>query len=188
MLKYDWRLPQANNSVRRILKRGVGGQKLRKISEKQRTESEIVPPEISRIFCPKLGEQQKKRSSLKFGPVFRPKTDEVSSLEETLKKYPLCDQTLCSTCKGGGGCHASILLTFLCNFASHGTMAPLNTPLQVNIHIQKILYDVLEQILPHILLMVMKNYICQSCLPLNSRFLTFVCFPLQSLKKQIGLL
>ena len=60
--------------------------------------------------------------------------------------------------------------------------------LQANIHIQKILYDVLGEILPHFLSMVIINYICQSCPPLNSKFLTFVCPPLQSLKKQVGLL
>ena len=61
-----------SSSVRRILKRR-GGQKLWKIWEEQRSESEIVPPEISPIFYPKSGEEQKKkkkkRSSLKFGRI-----------------------------------------------------------------------------------------------------------------------
>ena len=61
------------SSIRRILKKG-GGQKLQKIWEEQRSESEIVPPKRNPVFCPKLGEEhKKKRSSLKFGPVFRPK-------------------------------------------------------------------------------------------------------------------
>ena len=47
--------------------------------------------EISPIFCPKLGEEQKKRSSLKFRSVFRPNVG--ASLEETQRTYPLCDQT-----------------------------------------------------------------------------------------------
>ena len=49
----------AVSSVRRILQRG-GGQELQKNFEEQRSESEIVPPKISPIFCPKLGEEQKK--------------------------------------------------------------------------------------------------------------------------------
>ena len=50
------------SSARRILKRGGGGgQELQKILEEQRSESENVPPKISPIFRPKLGEEQKKR-------------------------------------------------------------------------------------------------------------------------------
>ena len=65
---------------------------------------------------------------------------QAQSPEETHRTYPLCDQTLCPTCIGGGG-HASILLTFLCNFAilatqrgGNGTMAlPLYTPLDATV-------------------------------------------------------
>ena len=58
---------------------------------------------------------------LKFRPIFRPKSGDFEP------------KAWCPTCKGGGGGgHASILLTFLCNFAilptqrggSHGPMAP----------------------------------------------------------------
>ena len=38
-----------------------------------------------------------------------------ASLKETHRTYPLCDQTLCPTCKEEG--HASILHTILCNYA-----------------------------------------------------------------------
>ena len=69
------------SSVRRILKRGA--QELQKIWDEQRSESEIVPPKISPIFRPKLGEEQKKSSSLKFSPVFRPNMN--ASLNEMHK-------------------------------------------------------------------------------------------------------
>ena len=36
----------------------------------------IVALQISPIFCPKLDEEQKKRSSLKYKPIFRPKLGE----------------------------------------------------------------------------------------------------------------
>ena len=51
------------SSVRRILKRGGGGgggQKLRKIWEELRSESEIVPPEISPIFSQNQVKSKKK--------------------------------------------------------------------------------------------------------------------------------
>ena len=71
----------------------------------------------------------KKRSSLKFGPIFGPKLGEeqqkkglhsnavlffAQSQDETHNTCPLCHQTSCPTWKGGA--HASIFLTFLCNF------------------------------------------------------------------------
>ena len=43
-----------------------------------------------------LGEQQKKKGlHSDFIRIF------TESLEETHRTYPLCDQTLCPTCKGG---------------------------------------------------------------------------------------
>ena len=69
-----------HSSVRRILKSGGGGRD---------------------FFCPKLGEDQKKRSSIKFGPIYllkiwcRPKTKVFA--------YHLCAQSFCPTYKGGGG-------------------------------------------------------------------------------------
>ena len=38
-----------------------GGQELQKILEEERSESEIIPPKIGPISCPKLGEEQKKK-------------------------------------------------------------------------------------------------------------------------------
>ena len=71
--------------------------------------------------------KEKKRSSLKIIPIFRPNVG--ASLKETHKTYPLCDQTLCPTCKRGG--HASILHTIQCTYTilatqrgGHGPMAP----------------------------------------------------------------
>ena len=49
----------AYSSVRRILKRR-GGRNFRKFEKNK---------EFSPIFCPKLGEEQKNRSSLKFSPI-----------------------------------------------------------------------------------------------------------------------
>ena len=80
--------------------KGVG-QEFQKIWEEQRPESEIVPLKFSWIFCPKLGEERKKkvfiqiqldfspkirwrakkkRSSLKCSPIFRPNVG--ATLEE----------------------------------------------------------------------------------------------------------
>ena len=47
-----------------------GGQELQKIAEEQRFESEIVPPKISLIFNPKLGEEQKKGLHSNLGRFF----------------------------------------------------------------------------------------------------------------------
>ena len=86
------------SSVRRISKRRGVARKFRKF-EKNKDLNQKLPPKINSIFCPKLGEGQKKRSSLKFSPVFCPNVG--ASLKETHKTYPLCNQTLCPTCKGG---------------------------------------------------------------------------------------
>ena len=49
-------------------------------------------------FCPKLGEEQKKKGlHSNLVRIF------TQSLNVTHKTSPLCDQTLCPTCKGGGG-------------------------------------------------------------------------------------
>ena len=50
-----------------------GGQKLQKIWEEQRTESEIVPPKHQSDFSSKIRWRAKKSSSLKFSPIFCPK-------------------------------------------------------------------------------------------------------------------
>ena len=64
---YQTKLLRAASGVRRILKRGEGGgQKFQKISEKYRSEFEIVTLKIRPIFSPKTGEEQKKRSSPKY--------------------------------------------------------------------------------------------------------------------------
>ena len=61
----------AASSVRRILKRGGGGgQKF----QKSRSKTEIVPPNLVRTFAQNQVKSKKKRSSLKFGPNFRPKS------------------------------------------------------------------------------------------------------------------
>ena len=71
-----------------------------KLGEEQKQTRSLL--KFSPIFCPKVGEEQKKtRSSLKFPPILSP--NEGASLEETQRTYSLCDQTLCLTCKGGGG-------------------------------------------------------------------------------------
>ena len=51
----------------------MGARKFRKC-EKSKDLNQNVPP--SAIFCPKSGKEQKKSSSLKFGPIFRPKSGE----------------------------------------------------------------------------------------------------------------
>ena len=88
-------------------------------SKKKRSSLKFSP-----LFRPKLGEEQKKKSLLKFTPIFCPKLHAKqkikkrsslkfppilslnvgASLKETHKTYPLCDQTLCPTCKGAGPC------------------------------------------------------------------------------------
>ena len=77
---------------------------------------------------------KKKRSSLKFSPTFRPNLG--ASLKETHKTYPLCDQSFCSTCKGGeGACrnfayYSTLIIRSWLPKEGHGPMpSPLNTPL-----------------------------------------------------------
>ena len=71
------------SSVRRILKRG--GRNFRKF---ERSESQI-----SLISRPKLGEERKKRSSLKFGPIFCPKLGEEQKKRSSLKFGLIFSQT-----------------------------------------------------------------------------------------------
>ena len=74
------------SSVRRILKRWGP-----EISENLRRATEIVPSKISPIFRPKLGEEQKqkKRSTLIFGPIFRPELGEEQKKRSSLKFGPI---------------------------------------------------------------------------------------------------
>ena len=97
------------SSVRRIFERG-GGQKIQKISEECRPEWNFSSPKPSSFFCPKLGEDQKKKSSLKFSPVFGPKLHEG---QKKIFAHRFCAQTLCPSYKKGGG-NAAILHTILC--------------------------------------------------------------------------
>ena len=70
--------------------------------QKQKKNKKRSSLKLSAIFCPKLDEEQKKKSSPQFPPILSPNVGE--SLEETHRTYPLCDQTLCPTSKGGGAC------------------------------------------------------------------------------------
>ena len=100
----------------------------RKLGEEQQ-KNKRFSLKFSPIFKKKVFTQiqsnfQKKRSSLKFSPIFKKKglhSNSVRfqpvSVHEMHRTCLLCDETSCPTCKGGGG-HASILLTFLCNFAT----------------------------------------------------------------------
>ena len=107
-----------NSSVRRIVKRGGGGQELQKLEKIKDLNQKFFDPKsvrffaqnlvktkkkrslkFSPVFRPKLGERAKKNFSLKFSPIFRPNVR--ASLKLTHKTYPLCDQTFCPTCKGG---------------------------------------------------------------------------------------
>ena len=87
-----------SSSVRRIFERGGGGPENLNIIK---TKRKIFPLRISPFSCPKLGDDQKKRSSLKISPLFAPK------LREDQKKglYPdsvfLCAQTFSPSYKGG---------------------------------------------------------------------------------------
>ena len=58
-----------------------GGQKLQKIWEEQRSESEVVPLKFSLIFRPNLGEEQKKKKKVfTQGPSrFSPELTQISS-------------------------------------------------------------------------------------------------------------
>ena len=115
-----------SSSVRRILKRD--GPRTLENLRKAIIWIRNYPPKFTPIFLPKIRWRAKKGRQSIFLRFY------AQSREETHRTYPLCDQTLCATCKEGG--HASILLTFLCNFAvlatqrGHGTTPPLlNTPL-----------------------------------------------------------
>ena len=99
-------------SVRKIFEKG-GPEKL-KIMQ---TNRKICPLRISPFSCPKLDEDQEKGVHPDF--------------------VRLCAQTICPSCKGGGG-HVAISHTFLCKLyysgepkgLGHSTMPPsLNTPL-----------------------------------------------------------
>ena len=127
------------SSVRRILKRG-GGQKLQKIWEEHRSEFEIVTLKFHPSFRPNSGEEHKKKKGLhsNFVPFFpklrwRAKTKKKVFTQISSHFSPNSGdfepKAWCPTCKGGW--HASILLTFLCNYAilatqsgGHGPMAP----------------------------------------------------------------
>ena len=84
----------------------MGGQKLQKICEEHKLEFEIVILKFGPIFLSKSGEERKKGLHSNFVPFFS--RNQVTS-------SPKPDAQLAKG--GGGGGHASILLTFLCNFA-----------------------------------------------------------------------
>ena len=86
------------SSVRRIFERG-GGRKFRKFENKEDQNNKFSSPKPSPFFCPKLGEDKKKRSSLKFSPVFGPKLGEVQ--KKGFRAHRFCAQTLCPSYKGG---------------------------------------------------------------------------------------
>ena len=70
---------------------------------------------------------KKKRSSLKFPHILSPNVG--ASREETHKTYPLCDPTLCPTCKGGPCLNFAYYSMQLYNpggpkGGGHGTMLP----------------------------------------------------------------
>ena len=114
-----------------------GGQKLQNIWEEHTSEFEIVILKFRPIYLSKSGEEKKKSSSLKFCPSFLPKSGE----EQKKKKKVFTQisshvfepylQTLMPNLQRGGA-HASILLTFLCNFAilatQRGAMAQWPPP------------------------------------------------------------
>ena len=129
------------SSVRRILKRG-GARNFRKFERNmdqnlKLSYSNFVPffaqnqvkskkkkKGLHSNFVPFFSQNQvkskekKKRSSLKFRPIFSPKSGDFEP------------KALCPTCKGVG--HASILLTFLCNYAilatQRGGYVPMSPP------------------------------------------------------------
>ena len=103
------------SSVRRILKRGGGGKKFKKFGKNKDLNQKLFLPNLVRFFAQNQVKNKNKNKNKK-GLHSNLVQFLAQSLEETHRTCPLCDQTLCPTCKGGGG-HASILLTFLCNFA-----------------------------------------------------------------------
>ena len=67
----------------------------------RRTESEIVPPKISPIFCPKLGEEQKKKGLHSNLVRFFAQTWEQAWEKRT--KHTLCVSNLMHNFQTGGG-------------------------------------------------------------------------------------
>ena len=99
-----------SSSVRRIFKRGGGGaRKFENIENNEDQNENFLPQNQVRFPAQNLVKTQKKRSPLKFSPVFGPK------LREGIKKvfpHRFCAHTLCPSYKGRG--HAAILHTILC--------------------------------------------------------------------------
>ena len=97
---------------------------------------------FSLIFCSKLGEEQKKSSSLKFSPIICLKLR--AGLKQTYKTYPLCDQSFCPTYKGGAMPQFCIL--FYANYTilatQRGAMAHCPFPLNTLLHVVKKLQQV----------------------------------------------
>ena len=115
------------SSVRRILKR-EGARNFRKFERNIDQNLKFSYSNFVPFFAQNQMKSKKKRSSLKFRPIFHPKSGDFEPKAQLAK----------------GGGHASILLTFLCNFAilatqrgGHGSMPPLNTPLFVFLCLEK---------------------------------------------------
>ena len=135
-----------NTSVRRIFERGPGNLRIMKNKRK------ISPLRISLFSCQKLGEYQKekkkrRRSSLKFSPVFGPKLggdQKKKKKRSSLRFCPLvCSNFLPELQRRGAMPEFCVL--FYANYTTpatqrycnikgiHGTMPPLNTLLGTNL-------------------------------------------------------
>ena len=88
-----------------------------KIRWRAKTKKKVFTQILSH-FSPKIRwRAKKKRSSLKFRPIFRPNSGEEQKKRSSLKISWFQAQSQMPNLQRGGGGHASILLTFLCNFA-----------------------------------------------------------------------
>ena len=116
-----------HSSVRRIFEReGAGNSENLRL---MKTRMKIFHPKTKSVFpCPKLGEDQKQRSSLKFSTVFG---------QKKVFAHRFCAQTFCPSYKGGAMLQFCIL--FYANYTILATQRgepwhnapPLNTPLLV---------------------------------------------------------
>ena len=85
----------------RAKKKGLHSNLVRFFARNQvKSKKKGLHSNLVRFFARNQVKSKKKRSSPKFGPIFCPNSG--AGLKQTYKIYPLCNQSVCPTCKGGG--------------------------------------------------------------------------------------
>ena len=128
-------------SVRRIFEKGGrGSRKFRKFENNEHQNENFLQPESVRLPAQNKVKNKKKRSSLKFSPVFDPKLG--AAQKQKVFAHRLCAQTFGPSYKGeGGACHnfayysMLIILSWRPKGWGHGPMPiPKYAPVQPHQH------------------------------------------------------